>query len=108
MSGILFYMGKLFLGIAFLLCITSLSVFAQREKTDPLKVGDIAPDFSLAKQEKQDAHSPHEGNERFCAYEPEIEHRDLRRMRADHHPDDDQKWHRGQPKPVCDNHRKGY
>lgn len=48
MSGILFYMGKLFLGIAFLLCITSLSVFAQREKTDPLKVGDIAPDFSLA------------------------------------------------------------
>lgn len=46
-SGIFFCMGKLFLGIALFLCLTSLSVFAQREKTDPLKAGDTAPDFSL-------------------------------------------------------------
>lgn len=46
-SGILRYMRKNLLSICVLVLLLSTAAIAQRSKTDPLKVGEIAPDFSL-------------------------------------------------------------
>lgn len=35
------------LSVAFLACLLSFTAFAQRDRTDALKVGETAPDFSL-------------------------------------------------------------
>jgi len=40
-------MRKLFVAISLLVSVLSVASFAQRDKTDVLKVGETAPDFSL-------------------------------------------------------------
>ena len=40
-------MSKNFISAALLVCLLSFAGFAQRAKTDALKVGETAPDFSL-------------------------------------------------------------
>ena len=44
---IIFFMGKNLISAAILVCLLAFAGIAQRAKTDALKTGEIAPEFSL-------------------------------------------------------------